>query len=108
MDGVKNQFENHNEYMHLDSDDFFVGGDPVQAHDHCPEDHGGQVGRRSQGEEDGVEGEGGGEEEKEDGEDDCAWGEQKISLGSGENNEQGTFRGEYLSCQDELKVKARF
>ena len=50
--------------MHLDSDDFFVGGDPVQAHDHCPEDHGDHVGRRSQGEEDGVEGEGGGEEEE--------------------------------------------
>ena len=94
--------------MHLDSDDFFVGGDPVQAHDHCPEDHGGHVGRRSQGEEDGVEGEGGGEEEEQDGEDDCAWGEQKISLGSGECKKQGTFRGEYLSCQDELKVKARF
>ena len=57
MGGVKNQFENHNEYMHLDSDDFFVGGDPVQGHDHCPEDHGGHVGNRSQGEEDGVEGE---------------------------------------------------
>ena len=94
--------------MHLDSDDFFVGGDPVQAHDHCPEDHGGQVGRRSQGEKDGVEGEWGGEEEEQDGEDDRAWGEQKISLGSGENKKQGTFRGEYLSCQHELKVKARF
>jgi len=44
----------------------------VQAHDHCPEDHGDHVGRRSQGEEDGVEGEGGGEEEEQDGEDDCA------------------------------------
>ena len=93
--------------MHLDSDDF-VGGDPVQAHDHCPEDHGGHVGSRSQGEEDGVEGEGGGEEEEQDGEDDCAWGEQEISLECGEDNKQGTFRGEYLSCQDELKVKDRF
>ena len=105
--------ENHNENiylynMHSDSDDFFVGGDPVQAHDHCPEDHGGQVGHRSQGEEDGVEGEWGGEEEEQDGEDDRAWGEQKISLGSGENNEQGTFGGEYLSGQDELKIKASF
>ena len=104
----QNQFEIHNEYMQLDSDDFFVGGDPVQAHDHSPEDHGDHVGRRSQGKEDGVEGEGGGEEEEQDGEDDCAWGEQKISLESGENNEQGTFRREYLSCQDELKIKARF
>ena len=94
--------------MHLDSDDFFVGGDPVQAHDHCPEDHGGHVGNRSQGEEDGVEGERGGEEEEQDGEDDCAWGEQKISLESGVNNKQGMFRGEYLSCQDELKVEASF
>ena len=94
--------------MHLDSDDFFVGGDPVQAHDHSPEDPGDCVGRRSQGEEDCVEGEGGGEEEEQDGEDDCAWGEEKISLGSGENKKQGTFRGEYLSCQDELKIKASF